>query len=149
MRPRRLYWLGIMLWILLLSGCAAPTATPAPVPTAPPTATSVPQATSLPDDLTVQQVQALREQGGVVIVDVRQPEEYAAGHIPEAVLIPLGELSSRWSEVPQGQPVIFVCRSGNRSRQAFELARQQGLTQIHNMLGGMNDWIAQGYEVAK
>lgn len=149
MRPRKLYWLLALLGLLLLGGCAAPGAPPALAPTALPTATSVPQATPLPDDLTAQQVQALREQGGVVIVDVRQPEEYAAGHIPEAILIPLGELSSRWNEVPQDQPVIFVCRSGNRSRQAFELARQQGLTQIHNLLGGMSDWAAQGYEVVK
>lgn len=52
---------------------------------------------------------------GHLLIDVRTPAEFASGHIAGAVNIPVDELASRLSEVPQGQPVVVYCRSGNRS----------------------------------
>jgi rhodanese-related sulfurtransferase len=83
------------------------------------------------------------------VLDVREPGEYAAGHIPGALLIPLGELPDRLHEVPEEGPVVVVCRSGNRSGQALRFLRQQGFDNVHNMLGGMLAWQRAGYEVEK
>ncbi len=82
---------------------------------------------------------------GVFILDVREPEEWEAGHIPDATLIPLGELSDRISEVPQDQEVVVVCRSGNRSAQGRDILRAAGYEQVTSMAGGMNQWQSQGY----
>lgn len=131
-----------LLFVLssLLVGCATPT------PTAPPAATQ-PTATplTLPADVTPKMVEELRATGAIVIIDVREPEEYAVGRIPGATLIPLGELAKRTSEVPTDKPVVMVCRSGNRSGQAVQILQKAGFTNVHNMTGGMNAWTAAGY----
>lgn len=80
-----------------------------------------------------------------IILDVRQPEEYAAGHVVGAKLIPLGELSSRADEVPNDQPVYVICHSGNRSKQASELLASKGKRDIRNVLGGIIAWQQAGY----
>jgi phage shock protein E len=87
--------------------------------------------------------------GAVTVIDVREAWEYAEGHIPGATLIPLGELAQRIDEIPVGQPVVLVCRSDNRSGQAYRWLRQQGRENVHNMTGGMLAWQAAGYEMEK
>ncbi len=72
-------------------------------------------ATQLPYVITVQDAYQ-KYQEGVFILDVREPSEWDEFHIPNTTLIPLGELPDRLDEVPQGQPIIVVCRSGNRSQ---------------------------------
>ena len=57
----------------------------------------------------------------LTIVDVRTPEEYARGHVPGAVLIPLGELGARLREIPESNPVLLLCRTGRRAEQAYEI----------------------------
>jgi len=116
------------------------------VPASPPlaSATAV-QPAALPADLTPKMVEELRATGEIVIIDVRQPEEYAVGRIPGATLIPLGELAQRTNEVPTDKPVVMVCRSGNRSAQAVQILQKAGFTNVHNMTGGMNAWTAAGY----
>lgn len=103
----------------------------------------------LAPNLSVDEVADIMSSTSVVIVDVREDYEYADGHIPGAVLIPLAELANRVDEIPVDLPVILVCRSGNRSGQAYDLLENQGFSNIHNMLGGMNDWTAAGYNVEK
>jgi rhodanese-related sulfurtransferase len=93
----------------------------------------------LPTNIDAKMVNQLREREDVILVDVREDWEYAAVHIPGTVLIPLGQLSSRLSEIPMDKTVIAVCRSGNRSDQATALLKQRGFT-VHNMLGGMLAW---------
>jgi rhodanese-related sulfurtransferase len=129
---------------LLLSACGAPTA--APIQAAPASTTPA-SAEELAPNLEVEEVQALVAAGGAVILDVREVSEYEAGHIPDAQLIPLGELPDRLNEVPRDETVVIVCRSGNRSAQAHQFLLDQGFTNVHNMKGGMNDWIAAGYEI--
>ncbi|MDX9834555.1 MAG: rhodanese-like domain-containing protein [Desulfobulbus sp.] len=83
-----------------------------------------------------------------LLVDVRQPDEYAREHIPGAVLIPLGELPDRLDELPVDRDIIFYCRSGMRSRGAAISAssrpRTSGIT--FNLTGGMLAWNGQVLE---
>jgi glyoxylase-like metal-dependent hydrolase (beta-lactamase superfamily II)/rhodanese-related sulfurtransferase len=74
-----------------------------------------------------------------LLLDVRQPEEVAAWAIPDVVNVPLGELPGRLGEVPAGRPVVAVCASGNRSRQAAALLARAG-HQVANLRGGMEAW---------
>ncbi|GJM42520.1 MAG: sulfurtransferase [Ardenticatenaceae bacterium] len=77
----------------------------------------------------------------IVVLDVRQPEEYAHdGHIEGARLMPLGSLRHRMSELPKGTPIFCVCRSGARSRTACEQLQSQGFEDVTNMGGGMIAW---------
>lgn len=85
-------------------------------------------------------------QAGAFILDVRQPDEYSAGHIPGAVLVPLGELPDRLSEVPRNEIVVVVCRSGNRSATGRDILLHAGYPTVSSMAGGMNEWINKGYE---
>ena len=57
----------------------------------------------------------------LLVLDVRTPEEFAAGHVPGAWLIPVSELEERQGEIPGGRPVLIVCRSGGRATTAYEL----------------------------
>ena len=75
---------------------------------------------SLPAEIDVAQAAEMRD-AGAYILDVREPSEWQEYHIPGATLIPLGELASRVSEVPQDQEIVVVCRSGNRSQQGRDI----------------------------
>lgn len=81
-----------------------------------------------------------------LLIDVRTPDEFASGHLHGAVNIPVESLASRLSEVPNGQPIIVYCRSGNRSATASQVLAQAGYSSIYD-LGGINDWITQGLPV--
>jgi len=75
-----------------------------------------------------------------VLLDVRQPREYEASHLPGARLVPLPELPDRLDEIPRDRPVIAYCASGGRSMAAASLLEGQGGYEIANMLGGMSAW---------
>lgn len=78
--------------------------------------------------------------GEFLLLDVRQPEEYEAGHIPGAKLIPLGELEARQAELDRGRKIIAYCRSGRRSMAAAIALCGLGLEGIHHMDGGILNW---------
>jgi rhodanese-related sulfurtransferase len=84
--------------------------------------------------------------GGMTVLDVRTPEEYAEGHIKEAKLLPLQELEARLDELDKDTPYVLICRSGNRSGQAQEILKAAGFVKTYNTLGGMNEW---PYETVK
>lgn len=96
--------------------------------------------------VTVQDL-ANAEEANYLILDVRQPNEFDAGHVAESVLIPLGELQARAAELPLDAPIYVICRSGNRSRQASELLVQLGFNDVRNVEGGVLAWHAAGYEL--
>lgn len=76
---------------------------------------------------------------GSVLVDVRERDEYAAGHVPGSVNLPLSELEKAPQEIPDKDTVLFVhCRSGARSAQAVEELRQMGYTHAENIGGVMS-----------
>ena len=78
--------------------------------------------------------------GEFLLLDVRQPEEYEAGHVPGAKLIPLGELEARKKELDQRKKIITYCRSGHRSMAAAIALCGLGFKGIHHMDGGILNW---------
>ncbi|MBL8063700.1 MAG: MBL fold metallo-hydrolase [Anaerolineales bacterium] len=84
-----------------------------------------------------------------VVVDVREPWEYSKGHVPGAILMPLGQLASRASELNPEQPVAVICASGNRSQSAAALLGQKGFKTIYNVLGGTGAWMRSGLPVSR
>lgn len=74
--------------------------------------------------------------GNWTIVDVREPAEFEAGHVPGALLIPLGELRQRWKEIPRDKPVAVYCAVGQRGYYATRILRQHGLAP-RNIAGGL------------
>ncbi len=128
----------------LLAACspAAPAASSSP--RAPAASAPAGSLQALPAEVSVAEALALRNAGAYVL-DVREPSEWAAGHIADATLIPLGELASRVNEVPRDRQVVVVCRSGNRSAQGRDVLLGAGHPSVTSMAGGMNDWAAAGY----
>jgi rhodanese-related sulfurtransferase len=84
----------------------------------------------------------------LVILDVRQPDEFRSGHIAGAKLIPLNELPTRMAELPKDTEILCVCRSGARSGAAVGQLNRAGFTAM-NLQGGMTTWQAAGYAVKK
>ena len=79
-------------------------------------------------------------EAGARLVDVRTTEEFAAGHIPGAVNIPVQELDRRIGELePKDAPVVVYCRSGNRSGRATRVLKGAGYPKVHD-LGAMSRW---------
>lgn len=89
---------------------------------------------------------ARRRAHGVALLDVRQPDEYSEAHVPGAVLIPLDQLPDRLPEVPAGNPLLVICRSGARSQVAGEFLRSQGIEAV-NVAGGTQAWVDAGFDV--
>jgi rhodanese-related sulfurtransferase len=82
-----------------------------------------------------------------VVVDVREPWEYAMGHIADARLIPLGQLAQRLNELDPHKPVAVVCQSGSRSQSAAALLGQKGFSKVYNLQYGMSGWQMAGLEM--
>jgi rhodanese-related sulfurtransferase len=78
-----------------------------------------------------------------VILDVREDDEWAAGHVGGATHVPLGEVPQRLGELPDADPLYVICRSGNRSGRAVAWLGQQGIETV-NVAGGMRAWAAAG-----
>lgn len=83
------------------------------------------------------------------LLDVREHEEYADAHIPESVLIPLGQLSLKLASIPQDATIIAVCRSGNRSGVAADLLRRAGYRDVLNLRGGIIAWARAGLPIKR
>lgn len=102
------------------------------------------------DGVSVKQAQAMTQQGALLL-DVREPEEYAAIHAPNAKLIPLGDLTARMSEIDEyrDKPVVVMCRTGRRSAKAVEELKDAGFSQVSNMKGGITAWEKDGMDVVR
>jgi len=79
-----------------------------------------------------------------ILVDVRQPGEWASGHPTTAIHIPLGEIANRMHEISRDKPVIVICASGNRSAMAATKLAKGGVQQVYNFSGGMGAWRSAG-----
>lgn len=99
---------------------------------------------SLPE-VTPQEAAALAEQGALLL-DVRNDDEWAAGHAPAAQYLTLGELTARVGEVPSDRRIVAICRAGGRSAKAAEYLLGEG-RDVVNMVGGMQAWAAAGLPV--
>ncbi|MFF5295178.1 rhodanese-like domain-containing protein [Paractinoplanes globisporus] len=81
------------------------------------------------------------------LLDVREPEEWTAGHAPGAHHLPMMEIPARMAEVPTDIEVVVVCRSGGRSGQVVSYLMANGWDNVRNLDGGMQVWAASGREV--
>ena len=109
---------GAILFLMLITGCSAGSYT----------------------DVSVDEAKEMIDNGEVEVIDVRTPEEFAAGHIPGAKLVPLQVLESMLSELNKDAKYVVICRSGNRSTEASGILAENGFKNIYNMTGGMNEW---------
>jgi rhodanese-related sulfurtransferase len=92
-------------------------------------------------EIDVEELAGTRESG--VLVDVREPGEYVAGHVPGAVLIPMGQLAGRMGEIDKTSPVFVICATGNRSLAMTDLLRGAGFDAV-SVAGGTVAWARLG-----
>jgi hydroxyacylglutathione hydrolase len=91
----------------------------------------------------------LAQEPGVYVVDVRRPSEYAAGHLPRAVNVPLDRLAGAGLPLDPAQPIAVVCAGGYRSSAAASLLQQRGFASLLNVVGGTAAWVQAGYDVER
>jgi SulP family sulfate permease len=82
----------------------------------------------------------LRVDGSVAVLDVREPREFAQGHIPGARPIPVPDLLESDAPFPRDQPAVLICRSGRRSRRAAAVMKDRGFDNLTVLMGGMLAW---------
>jgi rhodanese-related sulfurtransferase len=101
---------------------------------------------TLPATISIQEAHELYQQG-VFLLDVRTQEEWDEFHAPNTTLIPLDQLGSRLSELPQDEPIVVVCRSGNRSQAGRDILLANGYEPTTSMAGGLNAWREAGFPI--
>ena len=131
-------WMWGGLLVIVLIAAAALVFRPQPGAQAP--------SVSGPAVVSVDQAYASYQQG-VFILDVREPQEWDAFHIPETTLIPLGQLEARLDELPRDREIVVVCRTGNRSQQGRDILLAAGFTDVASMAGGVIAWSNAGYPI--
>ncbi len=96
------------------------------------------------DALTSKELKAELDRGeNVVIVDVREPQEFQINRLPGSILIPLGDLPKRYVELDPNANLVMQCKSGMRSAKAQDFLRSKGFTRVRNLTGGVLGWIDQ------
>jgi rhodanese-related sulfurtransferase len=85
-------------------------------------------------------------EGGGYLLDVREADEWEAGHAPEAVWIPMGELEARVDELPRDRRIVVICRTGARSHVVAAALLGAGFDAV-NLDGGLRAWAAEDYPV--
>lgn len=95
-------------------------------------------------NLTVDEVARGLQEGRMVLVDVREPNEVAMERYPDAVVVPLSSFDPKQIPDPQGRQVVFACRSGRRSVTASLAAQEQGFPYDAHLAGGILAWKAAG-----
>lgn len=85
------------------------------------------------------------------IVDVREADEFASGHMPDAINIPVGKLAERVAELEKfkDKPLIVCCAAGMRSSKACGELKKHGFAKLYNLSGGVDAWVGAGYPVKK
>ena len=96
-------------------------------------------------EVSIDQLKQAR-QDGAVVVDVRNEDEYAAGHVSGALCLPLGDVPARRQELPTDQTVYLICQSGGRSGKAADLLGAAGYD-VRSVAGGTTAWIEAGGQV--
>lgn len=104
--------------------------------------------------LSADELEAMRHQRDtLLVVDVREPDEYAAGHLPGALLVPRGTLEGAADPAykhrnpalcqAHGQPIVVYCQTGGRSAMAADTLQQMGFQEVYNLAGGFENWEAE------
>lgn len=99
------------------------------------------------NDLDIDDIKAGLAADSILIVDVREPHEFAAGHIPSAVSRPLSQFNPADLPNPPGKRIVFSCAAGVRSLRALEFAQSAGLDIDSHYRGGFKDWAMHGEPV--
>ena len=81
---------------------------------------------------------------GAILIDVREDDEWQAGHAPDAVHLPMMQVPERLAEIPAQGDVVIVCRSGHRSAEVVRYLIAQGYDNVRNLAEGMFGWVAAG-----
>jgi len=92
-------------------------------------------------------VQQLRDREDTPLIDVREPDEFAAGHVPGAVNLPMSRIADLLDQLPEG-PFDVICQAGGRSARVTEALEARGYDAT-NVEGGTGGWIAAGYDVER
>ncbi|MDE2162996.1 MAG: rhodanese-like domain-containing protein [Alphaproteobacteria bacterium] len=104
------------------------------------------QAQPAPQDvptISVQDLQAMiRQKTFFLLLDVREPKEFAAGHIAGAMPMPLGDVPAQYRQLPAGTTLVVYCRTGHRSAQAVSFLRAHGYGKAFSLAGGYTAWSA-------
>jgi rhodanese-related sulfurtransferase len=86
----------------------------------------------------------------LVLIDVGTPGDFAEGHIPGSISLPLGaSFEEEMKNLPKGKTYILICPTGRRSATATKLMMQQGFEKVYNLKGGITNWIRKGFKIAK
>jgi rhodanese-related sulfurtransferase len=92
-------------------------------------------------ELPVQELKRRLDAGErLLVLDVREPWEYALAHLPGSIHIPLGQLPGRVQELSSESDIVAMCKSGGRSRRAAELLASAGFNRVANLTGGIDAW---------
>lgn len=91
---------------------------------------------------------AARHAAGGYVLDVREPVEYAAGHVAGAVSMPMSTVPVRFEELPQDQEILVICQVGGRSRQVVDYLRGRGVPAV-NVAGGTGGWADRGWHLER
>jgi len=91
------------------------------------------------------------ESGKATLVDVREPQEHAGGVAPGAQLLPMRQLASRLSELPNDpkRPILLICHTQNRSSATYKFLREKGYTNVRFVQGGMGEWMRRGWPLVR
>jgi rhodanese-related sulfurtransferase len=89
----------------------------------------------------------VRENPSLVVVDVRRPPEYEAGHVPGALHLPLDRLPQDQGRLDPSRPTAVICAGGYRSVTAASLLRRSGFSDLRDVVGGTSAWVAAGLPV--
>lgn len=96
-------------------------------------------------EITVEEAARVHAEGAI-FVDVREPQEFVQGHVPGALNLPMGRLTSRLDELDRDRPVHVVCASGNRSGAMTDVLAAAGFDAV-NVAGGTLAWVRAGHRV--
>jgi rhodanese-related sulfurtransferase len=86
----------------------------------------------------------------LVLIDVGTPGDFAEGHIPGSISLPLGaSFEERSKNLSKGETYILICPTGRRSATATKLMMEQGFEKVYNFKGGITDWLRKGFKVIR
>lgn len=142
MQISRLLAAGMLGAALVLTGCSAAPSGSAASASAPATQG---------ENLDAQAFAALIKDPAVVVIDVRTPEEFAAGHLENATSINVegADFADKIARLDKSATYALYCRSGNRSNVALQAMKQAGFTKVHHLVGGIGAWQAAGGAVVQ